>query len=115
VFFTEWISYPFTEKLRKVFRSIDDTLRVLDPGIQPHWELLDELWSMIFDADEGQSALPTQIDYFTRENDEVAPSTRLVTLWKELRSIVARRGVTSGGISTSRVEAAQPRRRRAGH
>jgi hypothetical protein len=115
IFFTEWISYPFTEKLRKVFRSIDDTLRVLDPGIQPRWELLDELWSMIFDADEGQSALPTQIDYFTRENDEVAPSTRLVTLWRELRAIVARRGVTSEGISTSRVEAAEPRRRRAGH
>lgn len=88
---------------------------MLDPGIQPQWSRLDEIWSKVFEADDGQSALPTQIEYFTRENDEVPPSTRLVSLWKELKSIVSRKGVTSEGIGTTRVEAAEPRRRRAGH
>jgi hypothetical protein len=115
LFFTEWVAYPFTEGLRKVFKRIDDILRVLDPGIQPQWKVLDEIWSQIFEADEGQSALPTQIEYFTRENDEVPPSTRLVGLWKELKSIVSRRATTTENLWTTRVEAAEPRRRRAGH
>jgi len=97
-FFTDWVAYPFTNRLRKTFEKIDDILRVLRPGVLPEWTTLDGVWSQVFEADEGQSALPKRIDYFTRESDEAAPSTRLVTLWRKLRLVALRKGSVSEAL-----------------
>jgi len=113
-FFVDWVAYPFANRLRKSFEKIDDVLRVLEPGIQPQWEVLDEIWSQVFEADEGLCALPSKVDYFARENDEIAPSTRLVTLWRKLRRVVSRRSTEVGGIRPGYVLRREPRRRRRG-
>jgi len=113
-FFTEWVAYPFTNRLRKTFEKIDDVLRVLDPNIQPQWTVLGEIWTQVFEADDGLAALPAKIDYFNRESDEVVPSTRLVTLWTKLRTIVSRRSAEVGGLRPGYVLRRTPRRRRRG-
>jgi hypothetical protein len=99
-FFTEWVAYPFTNRLRKTFEKIDLVLRVLNPNIQPQWDTLDKVWATVFEADEGQAALPKRIDYFDRETDVVATSTRLVSLWARLRSVLSRGRVTTDALST---------------
>jgi hypothetical protein len=114
LFFTEWVAYPFTQKLRKTFKRIEDILRVLDPSIQPQWARLDEVWTQILEAEEGQSGLPTTIDFFHRENDVEVVSTRIVTLWRRMRSIISRESFPAVNLSTARVQWREPRRRRAG-
>jgi len=111
-FFSEWVAYPFTSKLRKVLERADERLQVLQPKTQPQWEQLDELWTEIFETEEGIAALPSRIDYLDRETDEVAPSTRLITLWTKLRSIGARGATPPVELTDRIVVAAPPRRRR---
>lgn len=111
-FFTAWVAYPFTKRLRAVLERADERLQVLDPHVQPQWSLLDELWTEIFETEESIAALPSRISYFDRETDEVAPSTRLITLWKKLRAIGARREEVPGDLTTRLVPEAKPRRRR---
>jgi hypothetical protein len=93
-FFETWVAYPFTERLRKSFSRVDERLQVLHPNNTPDWALLDELWSEIFETEESLSALPSTIDYLDRETDEVAVSTRLISLWVRLRRVAARRATT---------------------
>jgi len=110
--FTTWVTYPFTSRLRKVLERADERLQVLDPKSQPQWERLDELWAQVFELEESITALPSRIDYLDRETDEVAPSSRLITLWTKLRSIGARRATPSVELTNRIVVAAPPRRRR---
>jgi len=112
--FTEWVAYPFHTRLRRTFEKIDDILRVLRPRVLPEWSTLDGIWSQVFDADEGQSALPTRVDYFTRETDEAVPSTRLVTLWRKLRTVVSHREKTILQPSSTISRGPSPHRRRRG-
>jgi hypothetical protein len=111
-FFTTWVAYPFTSRLRKVLERADERLQVLQPKRQPQWDRLDELWAEIFETEESISALPSRIDYLDRETDEVAPSSRLITLWTKLRSIGARGAVPPVDLTDRLVEEAPPRRRR---
>jgi hypothetical protein len=113
-FFTEWVAYPYCSRLRKAFEKIDDVLRVLHPHVLPEWSSLDEIWTQVFEADEGQSALPTRVDYFTRETDEAAPSTRLVTLWRKLRTVVSHREKPIFQPSNTIIWGPKPHRRRRG-
>lgn len=90
LFFTEWIAYPFTERLTKKYDEIEHVLCTLDPTILPEWNGLEELWKQVFELEDGLAALPKRIDYFQRETDEVTSSTRIVNLWKSLRSLALR-------------------------
>jgi len=111
-FFTDWVAYPFTKRLRGVLERADERLQVLQPKSQPQWDRLDELWTEIFETEESIAALPSRIDYLDRETDEVAPSSRLITLWTKLRSIAARRTVPPVELTDRLVFPAPPRRRR---
>jgi hypothetical protein len=110
--FTTWVAYPFTSRLRKVLERADERLQVLDPKSQPQWDRLDELWTEVFETEESIAALPSRIDYLDRETDEVAPSSRLISLWTKLRSIGARGAVPPVDLSSRIVTAGPPRRRR---
>jgi len=110
--FTEWVAYPFTSRLRKVLERADERLQTLDPKSQPQWERLDELWTEVFELEEGIAALPSRIDYLDRETDEVAPSARLIALWTKLRSIGARGATPPVDLTDRIIVAAPPRRRR---
>jgi len=111
-FFSTWVAIPFTNRLIKVLSRADERLQVLDPKVQPQWDKLDELWADIFETEESVAALPSRIEYFDRETDEVPPSTRLITLWTRLRSIGARGVSPPDDLTRKLVEAALPRRRR---
>jgi len=111
-FFTTWVAFPFTSRLRKVLERADERLQVLDPKRQPQWDRLDELWAEVFETEESIAALPSRIDYLDRETDEVAPSSRIITLWTKLRSIGARRAVPIVDPTSRLVDEAPPRRRR---
>jgi hypothetical protein len=111
-FFTDWVAYPFTSRLRALLAKADERLQVLDPNVQPQWERLDEIWADVFETEESIAALPSRIEYFDREVDEVPPSTRLITLWAKLRSIGSRGATPPVGLTGKLVSAAPPRRRR---
>jgi len=111
-FFTEWVARPFTTRLRNVLAKADERLQVLDPKVQPQWELLDEIWTEVFETEESIAALPSRIEYFDREVDEVAPSTRLITLWTKLRAIGSRGAVPPVEVTGRLGSVALPRRRR---
>jgi hypothetical protein len=84
-FFREWVTYPHTQALRKVFSSINDKLRVLSPFVMPAWESVEELWTSVMLDESEASLLPSRITYLIRE-DEVRPSdARILDLWKALR------------------------------
>jgi len=110
--FTEWVAYPFTLRLRKVLERADERLQTLDPKAQPQWEKLDELWTEVFELEEGIATLPSKIDYLDRETDEIAPSARLIALWTKLRSIGARGANPPVDLTDRILFAASPRRRR---
>jgi hypothetical protein len=83
-FFREWVTYPYTEALRKVFSRIDDKLRVLSPRVLPTWQDIEEIWELVMEDEEGGSLLPNKITFLVRE-DEVKPSSsKILDLWRVL-------------------------------
>jgi len=113
-FFVEWVATPFTNGLRKVHERIDDRLRVLSPGILPSWSHLGDLWVEVGDYEDGVNLLPTKVEYAYRLDDEKAPSARLITLWRQLRSKARREVASKGDLRRGFVFAVKPRRRRRG-
>lgn len=113
-FFTEWVARPYTNGLRKAHERIDDRLRVYEPGILPAWNTLYDIFTEIAACEEGVNLLPTKIGYTQRLDDEIAPSAKLITLWRRLRVIAHRERISSVSIREGYVDAPQARRRRRG-
>jgi hypothetical protein len=113
-FFTEWVARPYTNGLRKAHERIDDRLRVYEPGILPAWNTLYDIFTEIAACEEGVNLLPTKVGYTQRLDDEVAPSAKLITLWRRLRVIAHRERISSVSIRKGYVDAPQARRRRRG-
>jgi len=113
-FFREWVAYPFSQRLRRMFEKIDDVLRVLDPNIQPEWRVLDEVWTQVTENEEGVDALPSTVDYAQREDVEINTSTRIINLWKSLRRVASARSAQHLNVRAGSVEAPKARRRRKG-
>jgi hypothetical protein len=113
-FFTEWVARPYTNGLRKSHQEIDDRLRVLDPGILPAWNTLYDIFTEIGTCEDGVNLLPTKIGYTQRLDDEIAPSAKLITLWRRLRLIAHRERIPSVSIREGSVPAPEARRRRRG-
>jgi hypothetical protein len=113
-FFTEWVARPYTNGLRKSHQEIDDRLRVYEPGILPAWNTLYDIFTEIGACEDGVNLLPTKIGYTQRLDDEIAPSAKLITLWRRLRSIAHRERIPSVSIREGSVPAPQARRRRRG-
>lgn len=89
-FFTEWVTYPYTRRLRKVFDGINDKLRVLSPNVLPPWEEIDALWSQLM-IDSGEaSLLPGRASFILREDDDKVVTTKILDLWKALRRLAKR-------------------------
>jgi hypothetical protein len=113
-FFIEWVARPFTNTLRKAHERIDDRLRVLDPGILPSWSHLGDIWAEVGDCEDGVNLLPTKVEYAYRLDDEKAPSARLITLWRQLRSKASREVASKGDLRFGFEAAPKARRRRRG-
>jgi len=113
-FFTEWVARPYTNGLRKTHERIDDRLRVYDPGILPAWNTLYDIFTEIGACEDGVNLLPTKIGYTQRLDDEIAPSAKLITLWRQLRVIAHRERIPSVSIREGYVQAPEARRRRRG-
>jgi hypothetical protein len=113
-FFTEWVARPYTNTLRKSHQEIDDRLRVYDPGILPAWNTLYDIFTEIGACEEGVNLLPIKIGYTQRLNDEITPSAKLITLWRQLRKIARRERISSVSIREGFVPEPVARRRRAG-
>jgi hypothetical protein len=113
-FFTEWVARPYTNGLRKAHERIDDRLRVYEPGILPAWNMLYDIFTEIAACEEGVNLLPTKVGYTQRLDDEIAPSAKLITLWRRLRVIAHRERISSVSIREGYVDAPQARRRRRG-
>jgi hypothetical protein len=113
-FFTEWVARPYTNGLRKSHERIDDRLRVYEPGILPAWNTLYDIFTEIAACEEGVNLLPTKVGYTQRLDDEIAPSAKLITLWRRLRVIAHRERISSVSIREGYVDAPQARRRRRG-
>lgn len=113
-FFTEWIMRPLSIRLRKTSERVDDILRVLDPNIQPNWTTLEEVWRQVFEAEDGVNSLPSSLEVCLRENEEVPTSTRLVTLWRALRRLSNREGISSLDLGSCFRREPKARRRRRG-
>lgn len=112
-FFKEWITYPYQLKLRRRFEKIDDTLRVLDPGILPEWGGLEELWKQVVEAEEGIDSLPSVVEMVSRENDAKPPSTSLINLWKRLRTLATSESKPFTDVRAGFSVRRMPKRRRA--
>jgi hypothetical protein len=84
-FFTEWVVYPYTEKLRGTFNGINDRLRVLSPFILPTWTEIEELWKLVMLDDAEASLLPSKVSFIRREDDLKVSTTRILDLWRVLR------------------------------
>jgi hypothetical protein len=113
-FFTEWVVRPFSISLRRGFEKIDDTLRVLDPKILPTWVSLAEIWDKVLDAECELNSLPTRVEFALRETVEIAPSTRLINLWRKLRRIARREASPNTNLRAGFRVAPEARRRRRG-
>jgi hypothetical protein len=113
-FVGEWISYPHTIDLRRRFEIVDQTLRVLDPKVLPAWSSIEELWLEVVEADEGIASLPTQVEFVSRENEVLAPSTRLITMWRRLRALANRDTRPAVNVRTGFSSRTPPRWRRPG-
>jgi hypothetical protein len=113
-FFTEWVARPYTNTLRKSHQEIDDRLRVYDPGILPAWNTLYDIFKEIGACEDGVNLLPIKIGYTQRLNDEITPSAKLITLWRQLRKIARRERISSVSIREGFVPEPVARRRRAG-
>jgi hypothetical protein len=113
-FFTEWVARPYTNGLRKSHEAIDDRLRVYEPGILPAWNTLYDIFTEIGACEEGVNLLPVKIGYTQRLNDEITPSAKLITLWRQLRNIAHRERIPSVSIRVGHVPAPEARRRRRG-
>jgi hypothetical protein len=113
-FFIEWVARPYTNTLRKAHQEIDDRLRVYDPGILPAWNTLYDIFTEIGACEDGVNLLPIKIGYTQRLNDEITPSAKLITLWRQLRKIARRERISSVSIREGFVPEPVARRRRAG-
>jgi hypothetical protein len=113
-FFTEWVARPYTNTLRKAHQEIDDRLRVYEPGILPAWNTLYDIFTEIGACEDGVNLLPIKIGYTQRLNDEITPSAKLITLWRQLRKIARRERISSVSVREGFVPEPQARRRRAG-
>jgi hypothetical protein len=113
-FFTEWVTYPLQNRLKKVFEKADDLVRVLDPNILPEWQLLEEVWASLKELEETTSPLPTTIDFIRRCRDERSYSTKVVTLWRSLRAIILKGVTLTDQLSTETRAWPKAERRRAG-
>jgi len=113
-FVGEWICYPCTIDLRRRFEIVDQTLRVLDPKSLPLWSSIEELWLEVVEADEGITSLPTQVEFVSRENEVLAPSTRLITMWRRLRALANRDTRPQVNVGTGFSTRTLPRWRRPG-
>jgi hypothetical protein len=113
-FVGEWICYPHTIDLRRRFEIVDQTLRVLDPKSLPLWSSIEELWLEVVEADEGITSLPTQVEFVSRENEVLAPSTRLITMWRRLRALANRDTRPQVNVGTGFSARTPPRWRRPG-
>jgi hypothetical protein len=113
-FFTEWVARPYTNGLRKTHEAIDDRLRVYEPGILPAWNTLYDIFTEIGACEEGVNLLPTKIGYTQRLDDEITPSAKLITLWRQLRKIAHRERIPSVSIREGSVPEPMARRRRRG-
>jgi len=113
-FFTEWVARPYTNGLRKTHEAIDDRLRVYEPGILPAWNTLYDIFTEIGACEDGVNLLPTKVGYTQRNDDEITPSAKLITLWRRLRVIAHRERISSVSVREGYVDAPQARRRRRG-
>jgi hypothetical protein len=113
-FFTEWVARPYTNGLRKTHEQIDDRLRVYEPGILPAWNTLYDIFAEIGACEDGVNLLPSKIGYTQRLNDEITPSAKLITLWRQLRKVARRERISSVSIREGYVDAPVARRRRRG-
>jgi len=113
-FFVEWVARPYTNGLRKSHEAIDDRLRVYEPGILPAWNTLYDIFTEIGACEDGVNLLPIKIGYTQRLNDEITPSAKLITLWRQLRSIAHRERIPSVSIRVGNVPEPVARRRRRG-
>jgi len=86
----EWIFRPTTDSLRERFESIDDQLRILSPKVMPEFSELEGLWKRVFDLDEGLSALPKDLTWVHRDNEEPLSSARIINWWVKLRPFALR-------------------------
>jgi hypothetical protein len=111
---TEWIAYPYTLDLRRRFEIISETLQVLDPRVMPVWSDLGKLWDEVVEAEDGISTLPTQVEFVRRDTDIRAPSTRLITMWRKLRSLANREVRPAVNVGTGFSSRPTPRWRRPG-
>jgi hypothetical protein len=113
-FFLEWIVRPFSITFRRGFEKVDDTLRVLDPKILPSWARLEELWKEVLDTEAGLSALPSRVEFALRETVELSPSTRLIGVWRKLRTLALREALPATSLRAGFSAAPEARRRRRG-
>lgn len=110
-FFTDWVTYPYTEKMRKVWQDINDILRVHSPNVLPPWEDVSEIWTKVMEADEGASLLPKQPSFIRRESDEGISRIRLMELWLRLRRLVKKAQLSGSDMSTQTVDPPKAERR----
>nr|QDH89142.1 MAG: hypothetical protein H2Bulk3671919_000002 [Mitovirus sp.] len=100
--------------MRKTHEAIDDRLRVYEPGILPAWNTLYDIFTEIGACEDGVNLLPTKVGYTQRNDDEITPSAKLITLWRRLRVIAHRERISSVSVREGYVDAPQARRRRRG-
>lgn len=111
-FFREWVGRPYAERIRPRFIEVDDILRTYDPKAQPSWSDLGDFWKQVLETEGGVNSLPSKLEWANREDEDLVPSTRLITLWKALRKIATREVVPSTNLSAGFRDAPKARRRR---
>lgn len=111
-FFREWVGRPYAERIRPRFIEVDDVLRTYDAKVQPTWSDLEHVWKQVLETESGVNSLPTKLEWANREDEDLVPSTRLITLWRALRKIATRDVIPSINLSASCRDAPQARRGR---
>lgn len=111
-FFREWVGRPYADRIRPRFIEIDDILRTYDAKVQPTWSDLGDVWKQVLEMESGVNSLPSKLEWANREDEDLVPSTRLITLWKALRKVATRDVLPSSSLSASFFDAPRARRGR---